>query len=213
MASILGVGNLGTNFPTLSQVRVRLSNRLAPVSVHFQEGEGCGPRRQNNATQDFSPSKKTHGSVGHHVTIAERRVGHDDEVSDIDEIGLGELRVADPTNSKVIQPREKLPIAMKWAAIAATTPITTRKRRFPTQVLEGDSVAVWRSPRSLINFVFGGRRGRTAAQSSTGFRSVTGICCQSALTSEVQAPRTNVRLPHHGTRYRHTSRYEIQLSR
>ena len=60
--------------------------------MHFQEGEGYGSSRQNNATQDFNPSKKTHGSVGHHVNIAERRIGHDGEVSDIDEIGMGDTQ-------------------------------------------------------------------------------------------------------------------------
>ena len=168
MASILGVSILGTKVPTLSQVRVWLSNRLAPVSVHFEEGEGCGPRRQNNATQDFNPSKKTHGSVEHHVNIAERRIGHDGEVSDIDEIGLGDTQCSKFKEQQGVRPREKMPISMKWAAIWATTPITTRKSRFfPTQVLVGDSVAVWRSPRSLFDFVFGDRRGQIDEQSST----------------------------------------------
>ena len=130
MASILGVSILGTKVPTLSQVRVWLSNRLAPVSVHFEEGEGCGPRRQNNATQDFNPSKKTHGSVEHHVNIAERRIGHDGEVSDIDEIGLGDTQCSKFKEQQGVRPREKMPISMKWAAIWATTPITTRKRKF-----------------------------------------------------------------------------------
>ena len=116
MASILGVGNLGTNFSTLSQVRVRLSNQLAPVSVHFQEGEGCGPRRQNRATQDFSPSKKTHGSVEHHVNIAERRIGHDGEVSDIDEIGLGDTQCSKFKEQQGVRPREKMPISMKMGS-------------------------------------------------------------------------------------------------
>ena len=104
----------------------------------------------------------------HHVNIAERRIGHDGEVSDIDEIGLGDTQCSKFKEQQGVRPREKMPISMKWAAIAATTPITTRKRRFfPTQVLVGDSVAVWRSPRSLFDFVFGDRRGQIDEQSST----------------------------------------------
>lgn len=76
--------------------------------------------------------------MGHHVNIAERRIGHDGEVSDIDEIGMGDTQCSKFKEQQGVQPREKMPISMKWAAIAATPPITTRKQRFfPTLSLRG----------------------------------------------------------------------------
>ena len=46
--------------------------------------------------------------MGHHVNIAERRISQDGEVSDIDEIGMGDTQCSKSKEQQGVQPREKV---------------------------------------------------------------------------------------------------------